>query len=158
MATVVKKTTTNKLQIKLINGATMPKYETDGAAAFDLTANADTFIHNTNNVDHTDLVPTGVCIAIPDGYVGLLMVRSSIGVKTKFRQSNCVGVIDSDYRGEIKVPLEITAKREGWIERGTRIAQLMVVPCHQMSIEVVEDLQDTKRGQGGFGSTNKGGK
>ena len=101
----------------------------------------------------TEFIPTGVCVEIPVGFVGLLFPRSSVS-KTPLRMANSVGVIDSGFTGEIKVPLYNTSDVEiRDIEQYERIAQLVVLPLADVSIEVVEELNDTERGTGGFGST-----
>ena len=99
------------------------------------------------------LVPTGIAVAIPAGYVGLLIARSSLAVKKSMTLANGVGVIDPDYRGEIKVPIVPLDGCHNLIQAGTRIAQLLILPIALPAIEVVTELPDTDRADGAFGST-----
>lgn len=99
------------------------------------------------------LVPTGIAVAIPEGHVGILIARSSLAVKKSMTLANGVGVIDSDYRGEIKVPIVSLDGCHNLIQAGTRIAQLLILPIALPTVEVVTELPDTDRGVGGFGST-----
>ena len=96
---------------------------------------------------------TGVRVAVPEGYVGLLFARSSLGVKRRLDVANGTGVIDAGFRGEVKVCLRNTGRIHARLERGERIAQLVVVPCDLEEWVEVEHLGDTDRGEGGFGST-----
>ena len=99
------------------------------------------------------LVPTGVAVAIPDGYFGLLTARSSLAVKKSMTLANGVGVIDSDYRGEIKVPVIPLDGCHNLIQAGQKIAQLIILPIALPAVEVVSVLPESARGLGGFGST-----
>ena len=99
------------------------------------------------------LVPTGIAVAIPAGYVGLLVARSSLAVKKAMTLANGVGVIDADYRGEIKVPIISLDGCHNLIQAGTRIAQLLILPIALPTVEVVAELPDSDRGAGAFGST-----
>ena len=99
------------------------------------------------------LVPTGIAVAIPEGHVGLLAARSSLAVKKAKTLANGVGVIDSDYRGEIQVPIVSLDGCHNLVQAGTRIAQLLILPIALPTIEVVSELPDSERGHGGFGST-----
>ena len=96
---------------------------------------------------------TGVRGAVPEGYVGLLFARSSLGVKRRLDVANGTGVIDAGFRGEVKVCLRNTGRIHARLERGERIAQLVVVPCDLAPWVEVDDLGDSDRGEGGFGST-----
>ena len=98
-------------------------------------------------------MPTGIAVAIPAGHVGLLIARSSLAVKKAMTLANGVGVIDADYRGEIQVPIVTTDGCHNLIQAGTRIAQLIILPIALPTVEVVTELPDTARGNGGFGST-----
>lgn len=121
------------------------KLARDVMSAFDLYA--------TGLVHSNDLVGTGLAVAIPEGHVGLVVPRSSSGHKHNFRLGNTVGVIDSDYRGEIK--LSIGGGDYSLLKRGVTVAQLVVVPYHKVQPQVVEEFTDTTfRGEGGFGSTD----
>lgn len=121
------------------------KLARDVMSAFDLYA---TGVGHSN-----DLVGTGLAVAIPEGCVGLVVPRSSSGHKHNFRLGNTVGIIDSDYRGEIK--LSIGGGDYSLLKRGVTVAQLVVVPYHKVQPQVVEEFSDTTvRGDGGFGSTD----
>ena len=102
------------------------------------------------------VIPTGIAIALPSAdYVALVLARSGLGIKHGVVPSNCVGVIDSDYRGEIMVGLYNSGESEYTVQPADRIAQLMVVPVVQAQIQMVDELDETQRGAGGFGSTGK---
>ena len=101
-------------------------------------------------------IPTGLAIALPSSdYVALVFARSGLGVKHGISLSNGVGVIDSDYRGEIKVGLTNLSDQTYTIQPGDRIAQLAVLPILQVALRLTDTLEDTARGTGGFGSTGK---
>ena len=102
------------------------------------------------------LVPTGIALALPKNTVGLVFGRSGLGTKHGISPSNAVGVIDSDYRGEVFVPLSNHSQTDYRIELGERIAQLVIVPIETPEIELCEQLPETERGKGGFGSTGRG--
>ena len=99
------------------------------------------------------LVPTGVAVAIPEGHVGLLAARSSLAVKKSMTLANGVGIIDSDYRGEIKIPIIPLDGCHNLIQAGQKIAQLIILPIATPTVEVVSVLPESARGLGGFGST-----
>lgn len=102
------------------------------------------------------MIPTGLAIALPSAdYVALVYARSGLGIKHGIAPANCVGVIDSDYRGEVVVALRSYAKEPYTVEPGERIAQLVITPVAQAEITVVNDLDNTDRGAGGFGSTGR---
>ena len=123
-----------------------PFYASAGAAAMDLHA----------CVDQAVTIPTGIAIALPSaGYVALVFARSGLGIKHGIAPANCVGVIDSDYRGEILVGLQNSGDADYVIQPADRIAQLMVVPVVQAQVKMVDQLDETQRGAGGFGSTGK---
>ena len=144
----------DKINVKLLRaGAHMPTYGTEGAAGADLYACLEETL--TILPGQTVPVPTGVAMEIPRGCAGLVFARSSMGVKRDLAPANKVGVIDSDYRGEIMVGV-INQKRESYtIEPGERIAQMVIMPVSMMPVEEVEELDETDRGAGGFGSTGK---
>lgn len=131
----------------------LPYYATDGAAALDLAACIDEDI--TLPAGERVLIPTGIAVAIPDGYVGILAVRSSMGIKHGVTLTNGIGVIDSDYRGELRVGLHNTTSESFTIHAADRIAQLMVVPVATPAVEIVTALPPTARGMGGIGSTGQ---
>ena len=97
------------------------------------------------------LISTGITTEIPEGYFGAIFPRSGLAVKQGLRLANCVAVIDSDYRGEWKVPLFNDSKENRIIEPGDRIAQVVFIPYTTFNFEVVDDLNNTNRGSGGFG-------
>lgn len=148
-----------KLGIKLVHpGARMPTYGTSGAACFDLYAVSD--IPHELYQGTSVTVPTGLVFDIPEGYVLLVYSRSGHGFKYDVRLANCVGVIDSDYRGEVMVKLTRDESPGSWlnqfhIQQGDRIAQAMLMPVERVELEQVEEVEATVRGEGGFGSTGK---
>lgn len=137
----------------------LPSYATAGSAGLDLRACIDGPIYlpgTASGLPNSVLVPTGIAIELPGPeYVALIYARSGLAVKHGVTLSNCVGVIDSDYRGEIKVGLVNLSGKAYTIEPGERIAQMVITPVHQAEINVVDELDDTARGAGGFGSTGK---
>lgn len=98
-------------------------------------------------------IGTGIAIEIPDGYFGGIFARSGLATKKGLRPANSVGVIDSDYRGEVIVALHNDSNLTQYIDAGERIAQLIIIPYENVTFEEVNDLSDTERGDGGFGST-----
>ena len=131
-----------------------PFYATPGSAAMDLHACLDEAV--TIPAGGRRTVPTGIAIALPSAdYVALVYARSGLGIKHGVAPANCVGVIDSDYRGEVVVALRSYAKEPYTVEPGERIAQLVITPVAQAEITVVNDLDNTDRGAGGFGSTGR---
>jgi dUTP pyrophosphatase len=142
-----------KIQIKrLSNSVSIPKYETSDSSGMDIAA------HIENNIiinpGEKALVSTGFSVAIPRGYEIQIRPRSGLAVKKNITVLNTPGTIDSDYRGEIKVILINLGKEKFVIENGERIAQMVVCPVVQAKLEEVNKLSDTKRGSGGFGSTD----
>ena len=143
-----------KVCIKLLDEkATLPTYGSIDAAGADLYANIDN--NETILPGETKLIKTGVAMAIPKGLVGLVFARSGLASKRGLAPANKVGVIDADYRGEIMVALHNHSNIEQTIEPQERIAQIAFVPYIKGNFEVVEDLEETVRGTGGFGSTGK---
>lgn len=130
----------------------LPEYKTDGAACFDLASNE---THTFNN-NELYVLGTGLSAEIPSGYCILVFARSSLGIK-KLIIPNSVGVIDSDYRGEIKVPLISLNEDSITIEKGQRIAQAMLVKLTRANLILADSLTSTSRGAGGFGSTGNNG-
>ena len=137
--------------VKLTPEAKTPTYATDGSAAFDLYATEPRSLEFTSQV----VIPTGLTFEVPADHVMLIFSRSGHGFKNNVRLANCVGVIDSDYRGEVMVKLT----RDGSyvnhlaIEKGDRIAQAMILPIERVSFTEVDSLSETERGTGGFGSS-----
>ncbi len=103
----------------------------------------------------TKFIGTGIAVEIPEGYVGLVYARSGLACKRGLAPANKVGVIDSDYRGEIKVALLNHGKEPQMLEKGERIAQMVVAPYLSVTYEETDELSDTERGEGGFGSTGR---
>lgn len=135
---------------KLCVDAITPKYETSGAACFDIASIDNYYLHVSDSI----LAKTGLAFEVPEDHVMLVFSRSGHGAKRGVRLSNCVGVIDSDYRGELMVSLH-SDRQPLRIEHGDRIAQAMVIKCEQFELMQVEELSETDRGSGGFGSTGK---
>ena len=146
------KTNSVDVKIKLLRPTSkMPTKGTDGSAAYDLYAdNANKIVMQPLS---TVLVDTGIALAIPNGYCALVLPRSGLSLKSPLRISNAPGLIDSDYRGEIKVILDNIGQGFATIEPGTRIAQLMIIPYPEVRFQETDDLGETKRAEGGFGST-----
>lgn len=132
----------------------LPQYKTAGAAAMDLCACMEEDV--TLAPGQRMGIPTGIAIALPSpDYAALVFVRSGMGFKHGIGLSNGVGVIDSDYRGELRVALFNESDTDYTIHDGDRIAQLMVLPVVQPALEFVDELDETERGAGGFGSTGR---
>ena len=147
-----------ELQIKRLphsEGLALPAYETSGAAGMDLRAAVPQDHPITLAPRERTLVPTGLIIALPAGHEGQVRPRSGLAVKFGISLVNTPGTIDEDYRGEVHIPLINHGSEPFVVERGERIAQLVVVPVVQVSITETDDLDATKRGSGGFGSTGK---
>jgi dUTP pyrophosphatase len=142
------------LSPKLGKEIPFPSYATAGSAGMDLRACVDEPV--TVAPGQRVAIPTGFAIALPDpGWVALIYARSGLAVKHGLAPANCVGVVDSDYRGEIVVALQNYAGEEYTIQPGERVAQMVITPVTQARIDVVEELDETARGAGGFGSTGK---
>ncbi len=132
----------------------LPSYATAGAAGMDLRACLDAPL--TLRPGDRVPVPTGFAIALPGPeWVAYIFARSGLGIRNGVTLPNCVGVIDSDYRGEILVALTNLSDTDYTIQPGDRVAQLVISPVVQASLHLVEELDETDRGAGGFGSTGK---
>ena len=139
---------------KLREDAVLPVRATAGSAGMDLHALVDTPV--TLQPGQRAMIPTGLAIALPSpDYVALVFARSGLAIKKGVTLANCVGVVDSDYRGELKVGLINQSDEPYTVEKGERIAQLAVMPVYLPVVEEADDLDETERGQGGFGSTGK---
>jgi len=138
---------------KLRENATVPTRGSASAAGYDLYACLDAPV--TIAPHATAMIGTGLSVAIPEGYFGAVFARSGLAAKQALRPANCVGVCDSDYRGEYIVALHNDGEQERTIESGERIAQLVVIPYLSVEFDVVDELDETARGAGGFGSTGK---
>ena len=132
-------------------GLPLPAYATAGAAGIDLMAAEFALMYP----DNVQMIGCGFAVEIPDGFVGLVFPRSSAALRRGLTLANTVGVIDSDYRGEVKLAVRYTSDSEmcETIEVGDRIAQLLIAPVSRLKIEEAEQLSETERGAGGFGST-----
>ena len=136
---------------KLNDKAIVPTYGSLFAAGADLYACTDEAI--TIQPSQTVLVHTGISMAIPEGYVGLVYARSGLASKRDLTPANKVGVIDSDYRGEIMVALHNHGTQPQTVENGERIAQIVFTPYASAQFNITDELTETIRGEGGFGST-----
>ena len=138
---------------KLAPNAVLPSYGTNEAAGADLYA----CLEDTVSIAPGEVcwVGTGIALEVPKGCAGLIYARSSLGVKRGLAPANKVGVIDSDYRGEIRVVLLNHSNQVQTVSPGERIAQLIITPVLTPAYEEVDELSDTVRGVGGFGSTGK---
>ena len=142
-----------KIRYKKLNErATAPTYGTEYSAGADLYSAEDAI---TVAPHATYLVHTGISVEIPEGYCGLIFARSGLASKRGLAPANKVGVIDADYRGEVMVALHNHTDAPAAIEAGERIAQLAIVPFLKAEYEAAEELSETVRGAGGFGSTGK---
>ena len=135
---------------KLNDGATCPTYGTEYSAGADL--------YNLNEAitilpHKTVLLHTGIAVEIPEGYCGLIFARSGLATKRGLAPANKVGVIDADYRGEVMVALHNHTDAPATVDAKERIAQLAIVPFLKVEFEEADELSDTVRGEGGFGST-----
>lgn len=140
-----------KVKIVKNNPFKVPAYETKGSAGVDLQA----FIENPIVLKPLEraLVPTGLFIEFPEGYEAQVRARSGLAIKHGISLVNGIGTIDSDYRGEIKVILINLGDKEFVINSGDRIAQMVFIKHEQAQFELVEELNETERGEGGFGHT-----
>jgi dUTP pyrophosphatase len=130
---------------------TLPKYETNGSSGMDLAANIE------NEIDlepgKTAIIPTGLAVSIPKKFEIQIRPRSGLAAKNQISVLNTPGTIDSDYRGELKVILINLGKENFKIEKGLRIAQMVLCPVVRATLKEVDILEETRRGAGGFGST-----
>ena len=146
-----------QLKVKMLRGSTVNhdlKYATPGSAGIDLRAAFDEgsiLIKPGERV----LIPTGIAVEIPQGMAGFIFSRSGLGAKHGLTVAQGVGVVDSDYRGEVCVWLLNTSPLIKSIMRGDRVAQLVLMPVFQAAVTYVADLSETERGAGGFGSTGR---
>ena len=144
----------NTIRVKKLHpNAVLPTYGSVEAAGADLYACMEEAV--TIEPGEIFWVPTGIALEVPKGCAGLVYARSSMGAKRGLAPANKVGVIDSDYRGEIKVVLLNHSKQPQILEPGERVAQFVITPVLTPAYEEVEELTDTNRGSGGFGSTGK---
>ena len=152
---------TEQVKIKLMSGGHMPEKKSAGAAAWDCYARIHEKHIPTDQLviagrDMGVKIPLGFALELPEGYHAEILPRSSMGVKTGLRVSNGVGIIDSDYRGEVCIILDnMDSFDRSLVKNGDRIAQMLVVKDPDVELVQVEDLSETERGTGGFGSTGK---
>jgi len=140
-----------EIQIKLLDpGLPNPRYQHDGDAGLDLSSRIDLVLAPGERA----MVPTGIAVAIPPGYAGLVLIRSGLAARHGIQCVNSPGLIDSGYRGEIAVIMLNTDKRDSFVvSRGDRIAQLVFQRVEEVALVKVDQLDRTSRGEGGFGST-----
>ena len=136
---------------RLSKNVPLPKYETDGSSGLDLAANIDIKIEIKPG--ETKIIPTGLFVGIPKDFEIQIRPRSGLAAKNQISVLNTPGTIDADYRGELKVILINLSDKIFVVEKGLRIAQMVVCPVVRAKLKEVETLNDTKRGSGGFGST-----
>ena len=136
---------------RLSKNVNLPKYETEGSSGMDLAAD----ITSTINIKpgESSIIPTGISVSIPVNYEIQIRPRSGLAAKNQISVLNTPGTIDADYRGEIKVILINLGNKTFKVEKGLRIAQMVLCPIEKAKIKEVEDLEKTDRGSGGFGST-----
>lgn len=136
---------------KIHSDAVVPTQGSANAAGFDLYAYLDQTDHIVIQPHTTVMVGTGVAVAIPNDYWGGIFARSGLATKQGLRPANCTGVIDPDYRGELIVALHNDFNTAREVKHGDRIGQLVIIPLPDVSYDIVDDLDDTVRGDGGFG-------
>jgi dUTP pyrophosphatase len=136
---------------RLSKNISLPKYQTDGSSGLDLTANIEQKIFIKPG--KSAIIPTGLAVSIPNNYEVQIRPRSGLAAKNQISVLNTPGTIDADYRGELKVILINLGEKEFKIEKGLRIAQMVLCPVVKAVLKEVNELEDTKRGSGGFGST-----
>lgn len=142
--------------MKILNIKTenvLPEYKTESSAGMDIYSFNDTDI--IIEPGNTEAISTGLKMEIPEGYFAAIYPRSSTGVKRNLMLANSTGIIDSDYRGEIKLFFYNFGKESQVIKKGERLAQLIIQPYERVKIKKVNSLSDTSRGEGGIGSTGK---
>ena len=144
----------NTVRVKKLHPhAVLPTYGSAEAAGADLSACLEEAV--TIAPGEVYWVPTGIALEVPKGCAGLVYARSSMGAKRGLAPANKVGVVDSDYRGEVKVVLLNHSNQPQTLQPGERVAQFVITPVLQPAYEEVDELTDTSRGAGGFGSTGK---
>ncbi len=136
---------------RLSKSIPLPKYETDGSSGMDLAANVNTNIEIKPG--KSEIIPTGLTLSIPKNFEIQIRPRSGLAAKNQISVLNTPGTIDSDYRGELKVILINLGNKNFVVEKGLRIAQMVLCPTVKATLKEVETLEDTNRGSGGFGST-----
>ena len=147
------KSTAVKVKVKHIGRFPLPAYATSGSAAMDLVAEIGRQQHIIQGSNQ--LIPTGISIEVPNGYCAKIYARSGIADKRGLAPSNGVGIIDSDYRGQVFVSLANHSEITQYVEPGERIAQIMIEKVEPFAWVQVDELDETNRGIGGFGSTGE---
>lgn len=143
-----------EVKVKIVReGAVVPAIATSGSAAADLYACIDEEI--VIPAGGSAVIPIGIAIAVPEGYGAFIFARSGLGIKHGIAPRNCVGVIDSDYRGEICVGLQNHSDKDYTVMPKDRVAQMAIMPVMPAEYVLCDELSDTERGEGGFGSTGK---
>jgi len=142
----------NKLSVmKLRQTANLPKRQTFGSVGYDIVACIDSEVIIAPG--ETQKIGSGIAIALDDGYAAFIYARSGLGINKGIIPANCVGIIDSDYRGEIIVGLKNSSNEPFKVNNGDRIAQMVVTKCETPELVLCETLEETSRNTGGFGST-----
>ena len=136
---------------RLSNDVALPKYETEGSSGLDLAANTDKQIKILPG--KSEIIPTGLAVAIPKNFEIQIRPRSGLAAKSQISVLNTPGTIDADYRGELKVILINLSDKVFVVEKGLRIAQMVLCPVVKAKLKEVTELENTERGSGGFGST-----
>ena len=136
---------------RLSKDVALPKYETEGSSGLDLAANTDKQIRIMPG--KSEIIPTGLAVAIPKNFEIQIRPRSGLAAKSQISVLNTPGTIDADYRGELKVILINLSDKVFVVEKGLRIAQMVLCPVVKATLKEVTELENTKRGSGGFGST-----
>ena len=136
---------------KLTETAILPVRSTDGSAGYDLYVDCDKDV--IINPYQTEVLHTNIAMEIPKGYFGAVYARSGMSTRQGLRPATCVSVIDSDYRGEVGLPIHNDSDIPQIIKAYSRVAQIVLQPCLTPELEVVDSLDNTDRGMGGFGST-----
>jgi len=140
-----------KLKMTVEDGVKVPAFAHDTDAGLDLSVTEYIELHPYN----TYMAGTGIRVAIPKGYYGEVVMRSGFATKNNVVLANGTGIIDASYRGEIKLPLYTDKKHVVRIPKGERVAQLILHKIPEVEVEVVDELDDTERGEGGFGSSGR---
>ena len=138
---------------KLSKDVSLPKYETSGSSGLDLAANIDENIEIKPG--QTEIIPTGLAVAVPNNFEIQIRPRSGLAAKSNIGILNSPGTIDSDYRGELKIILFNHGNEEFIVNNNDRIAQMVLMPILKIEFKEVDELPETIRGSGGFGSTGK---
>ena len=143
-----------ELPVKLLRqNAALPACKTVGSVGFDVAACLDEAV--TIGPGETKMIGSGFALALEPGYAAFIYARSGLGIKHGIIPANCVGVIDSDYRGEVIVGLKNASNELFTVKDGERIAQMVIVRCEQPELRLCQELDETMRGSGGFGSTGR---